>query len=87
MRLQEWVVWSFPEAIKIISNHEDYAAVMTVIGGDKQLLKSEEVTKQLAEVVSPTSVDALKAAASISMGTDITPLDRERIMALAQQIK
>ena len=35
MRLREWVVWTFPEAAKVVPDHRRYAKLMTFLRGDK----------------------------------------------------
>ncbi|KAH0569289.1 Nucleolar protein NOP5 [Spironucleus salmonicida] len=85
MRLQEWIVWSFPEAAKVITNHRQYAFLQTFLKGDKQQINDPETVKLLEPHFTTAQIDQLKESASISLGSDITPLDADRIKSLAEQ--
>jgi nucleolar protein 58 len=81
MRVKEWYGWHFPEMAKIINDNVAYARVILKIG-----FRSNASNTDLSEVLPEEIEGAIKAAAEISMGTDITDEDLENIRALAEQV-
>ncbi|KAI9756011.1 MAG: ribose-phosphate pyrophosphokinase [Chaenotheca gracillima] len=81
MRVKEWYGWHFPEMGRIVNDNLAYARVILTMG-----LRSNASTSDLAEVLPEEIETAVKAAAEVSMGTEITPEDLENIQALAEQV-
>lgn len=81
MRVKEWYGWHFPEMAKIINDNMAYAKVIKSIG-----MRSAASTADLSDILPEEIEVALKAAAEVSMGTEITKEDLENINALAEQV-
>ena len=81
MRVKEWYGWHFPEMAKIINDNGAYARVILKMG-----LRTNASKADLAEVLPEEIETAVKAAAEVSMGTEIAEEDLENIQALAQQV-
>lgn len=81
MRVKEWYGWHFPEMAKIINDNVAYARVILHMG-----LRTNASKADLAEVLPEEIEAAVKAAAEVSMGTEIASEDLENIQALAQQV-
>ena len=81
MRVKEWYGWHFPEMAKIINDNLAYARVILQMG-----MRTNAVNADLAEILPEEIEAAVKAAAEVSMGTEITAEDLENIQALAQQV-
>ena len=81
MRVKEWYGWHFPEMGRILNDNLAYARVVLKMG-----MRSSAATADLAEIL-PEEIEAsVKAAAEVSMGTEITDEDLENIQALAEQV-
>jgi nucleolar protein 58 len=81
MRTKEWYGWHFPEMAKKLNDNVAYARVVLAAGMRNNLTETD-----LSEIL-PEEVEAsLKAAAEVSMGTDITETDLDNIKALAAQV-
>ncbi|KAG1739847.1 uncharacterized protein EDB91DRAFT_1134087 [Suillus paluster] len=81
MRVKEWYGWHFPEMGKIIVDNLAYAKVVRTMG-----FRTNAATTQF-ETVLPEDLEAvLKAAAEISMGTEISDTDIQHIHALCDQV-
>ena len=81
MRVKEWYGWHFPELGKILNDNLAYARVILAMG-----MRTNASNADLAEVL-PEEIEAsVKAAAEVSMGTEITAEDLENIQALAEQV-
>ncbi|KAH7888094.1 Nop domain-containing protein [Phlebopus sp. FC_14] len=81
MRVKEWYGWHFPEMAKIISDNLAYAKVVRAMG-----FRTNAVTTSF-ETILPEDLEAiLKAAAEISMGTEISESDIQHIHALCDQV-
>jgi len=81
MRVKEWYGWHFPEMQKIINDNMAYARVIMTMG-----MRTSCAATDLSEIL-PEEIEAqLKAAAEVSMGTEITPQDLANIHALAEQV-
>ncbi|RPB04458.1 Nop-domain-containing protein [Choiromyces venosus 120613-1] len=81
MRVKEWYGWHFPEMGKIINDNLAYAKVIKAMG-----LRTSAATTDLAEILPEEIETALKAAAEVSMGTEITIEDLNNITMLADQV-
>ncbi|KAG1753169.1 hypothetical protein EDB19DRAFT_1667732 [Suillus lakei] len=81
MRVKEWYGWHFPEMGKIIVDNLAYAKVVRTMG-----FRTNAVTTAF-ETILPEDLEAvLKAAAEISMGTEISDTDIQHIHALCDQV-
>ncbi len=81
MRVKEWYGWHFPEMGKILNDNLAYARVILKMG-----MRTSAAKADLAEILPEEIETAVKAAAEISMGTEITSEDLENIQALAEQV-
>ncbi|KAL2155492.1 hypothetical protein VTH82DRAFT_234 [Thermothelomyces myriococcoides] len=81
MRVKEWYGWHFPELAKILPDNLSYAKVVVALG-----LRSNASKADLSEILPHEIETAVKAAADISMGTEITEEDLENIKLLAEQV-
>ncbi|KAG8629261.1 hypothetical protein KVT40_003126 [Elsinoe batatas] len=81
MRVKEWYGWHFPEMAKIINDNLAYAKVILKMG-----VRSNAVSTDLSDILPEEIEGAVKAAAEISMGTEITDEDLMNIQALAEQV-
>lgn len=81
MRVKEWYGWHFPELAKILPDNMSYARVVETLG-----LRSNAVDTDLSEILPDEIETAVKAAADISMGTEISEEDLQNIKLLAQQV-
>ena len=81
MRVKEWYGWHFPELGKMLNDNLAYARVVLKMG-----MRTKAADADLAEIL-PEEIEAsVKAAAEVSMGTEITAEDLENIQALAEQV-
>ncbi|KIW02678.1 uncharacterized protein PV09_06115 [Verruconis gallopava] len=81
MRVKEWYGWHFPEMARIINDNVAYARVVLTMG-----MRSNASKTDLSDVLPEEIEGAVKAAAEVSMGTEITTEDLENIQALAEQV-
>lgn len=81
MRTREWFGWHFPEMGKIVSDHVAYSRIV-LTAGRRDGFPDADLTECLPEEMA----EAVKAAAEISMGTDISDEDIENVMLLAAQV-
>lgn len=81
MRVKEWYGWHFPEMAKIINDNLAYSRVILSMG-----MRSNCSNSDLSDILPEEIEGAVKAAAEISMGTEITEEDLENIQALAEQV-
>ncbi|MCJ1462067.1 Nucleolar protein 58 [Pseudocyphellaria aurata] len=81
MRVKEWYGWHFPEMGRILNDNLAYARVILTMG-----LRTNASKADLAEILPEEIEAAVKAAAEVSMGTEITVEDLETIQALAEQV-
>ena len=81
MRVKEWYGWHFPEMGRIVNDNLAYARVILKMG-----MRTSAVNADLAEMLPEEIETAVKAAAEVSMGTEITAEDLENIQALAEQV-
>ncbi|KAF2267168.1 Nop domain-containing protein [Lojkania enalia] len=81
MRVKEWYGWHFPELAKILNDNMAYSRVVLTMGFRQNARKAD-----LSSVLPEEIEAAVKSAAEISMGTEITDEDLETIRALAEQV-
>jgi nucleolar protein 56 len=85
MRVREWYGWHFPELAQVVKNNHMYARVAKFIGDkstltDAKLPGLEEITQD-AEMA-----NQVIAAARMSMGQDISPIDLSNIEQFATRV-
>ncbi|KAG5964319.1 hypothetical protein E4U57_005393 [Claviceps arundinis] len=78
MRTKEWYGWHFPEVAKILNDNLAYARVIIAVG-----MRNNVSDTDLSEILPEEVEIAIKAAAEISMGTEIMKEDLENIKLLA----
>ncbi|KAI9811736.1 MAG: Nucleolar protein 58 [Pycnora praestabilis] len=81
MRVKEWYGWHFPEMGRIVNDNLAYAKVILHMG-----MRTSAASSDLAEILPEEIEAAVKAAAEVSMGTEITNEDLENIRSLADQV-
>ncbi|RGP64171.1 nucleolar nop58 [Fusarium longipes] len=81
MRTKEWYGWHFPEMAKILNDNLAYARVILAVG-----MRTNIADSDLSEILPEEIEQSIKAAAEISMGTEITDEDLENIKLLADQV-
>ena len=81
MRCKEWYGWHFPELAKMITDSVEYARIILTMG-----VRSNASETDLSEILPEEVEEQVKAAAEVSMGTEITEDDLNNIKALAEQI-
>lgn len=81
MRVKEWYGWHFPEMARIINDNLAYSRVILSVG-----LRSNTSNTDLSDILPEEIEGAIKAAAEVSMGTEITEDDLINIQALAEQV-
>ncbi|RKF83421.1 Nucleolar protein 58 [Golovinomyces cichoracearum] len=81
MRVKEWYGWHFPEMGKIVNDNLAYARTILKIGMRQKCSNSD-----LSDILPEEIETAIKAAAKVSMGTEITEEDLENIQLLAEQV-
>ncbi|KAI2642108.1 hypothetical protein GGS21DRAFT_291288 [Xylaria nigripes] len=81
MRVKEWYGWHFPEMDRILNDNVAYARVIVHMG-----MRENAANADLSEIL-PEDLEArVKAAAEVSMGTEIGEIDLENIKLLAEQV-
>jgi nucleolar protein 58 len=81
MRVKEWYGWHFPEMGKIVNDNLAYARIILKVG-----MRTNCSNSDLSEILPEEIETAVKAAAEVSMGTEITEEDLENIQLLAEQV-
>lgn len=81
MRLKEWYGWHFPELAKIVVDNAAFARVVRHLG-----FRTNAAACDFSVVLPEELCAEVKAAAEISMGTEISEEDMININALAEQI-
>ena len=81
MRVREWYGWHFPEMARIVNDNLAYARIILAMG-----MRSNAANADLAEILPEEIEGAVKHAAEISMGTEITGEDLDIIQTLAEQV-
>merc|ERR1712072_1241689 len=80
MRIKEWYGWHFPEMQKIVVDNTMYAKTVVELGMIKNAKDAD-----LSDILPEEMEAELKAAAMLSMGTEISDEDLENIKALCHQ--
>ncbi|KAG5650014.1 Nucleolar protein 58 [Sphagnurus paluster] len=81
MRVKEWYGWHFPEMAKIISDNVAYAKTIRLMG-----FRTNASSTSFAAILPEDLEAVLKAAAEISMGTEISDSDIAHIHSLCDQV-
>ncbi|NXO34510.1 NOP58 protein, partial [Locustella ochotensis] len=81
MRCREWYGWHFPELGKIITDNLAYCKCVRKVG-DRSNFASSDVSDILPEEIE----EDVKAAAEISMGTEVSEEDINNIIHLCDQV-
>ena len=81
MRCKEWYGWHFPELAKIVVDSVAYAKIINKMG-----IRSNCEETDFSEILPEEIEQQVKAAAEVSMGTEITEDDLLNIRMLADQI-
>lgn len=81
MRVKEWYGWHFPELGKILNDNLAYARVIIAVG-----LRTNTHSTDLSDILPDEIETAVKAAAEVSMGTEITEEDLLNIRMLAEHV-
>uniref|UniRef100_S4RU29 Nucleolar protein 58 n=1 Tax=Petromyzon marinus TaxID=7757 RepID=S4RU29_PETMA len=83
MRCREWYGWHFPELGKVITDNLAYCKTIKKMGTG---FRTNAATTDLSDIV-PEEVEAdVKAAAEISMGTEVSDEDITNITFLSEQV-
>lgn len=82
MRCREWYGWHFPEMAKILNDNVAYAKCIKLMGSREAAAGLDFSGIPLEEATEA----ALKEAAAVSMGTEISEADLANIGALAGQV-
>ncbi|KAJ3561079.1 hypothetical protein NPX13_g9082 [Xylaria arbuscula] len=81
MRVKEWYGWHFPEMDRILNDNLAYARVIMQMG-----MRENAANTDLSEILPEDLETRIKAAAEVSMGTEIGEIDLENIKLLADQV-
>ena len=82
MRVKEWYGWHFPELAKLLNDNTHYAKIVLEVG-----MRSNFKDKDLSSILEDENTEAaVKEAAEISMGTEISEMDKINICSLAEQV-
>lgn len=81
MRVKEWYGWHFPELGKIIVDNLAYAKVIKTMG-----FRTNAATTDFSSILPEDLEATVKAAAEISMGTEISDSDIAHIHSLCDQV-
>jgi len=82
MRVKEWYGWHFPEMQGIVNDNAQYSKLVLKCG-----YRNKFRTHDLSQILEEESIEtAVKEAAEVSMGTEISDLDIINIQSLAEQV-
>jgi nucleolar protein 58 len=81
MRVKEWYGWHFPEMGRIVNDNLAYSRIILKVG-----MRMSASTTDLSDILPEEIEIAVKAAAEVSMGTEITDEDLDNIKLLAEQV-
>ncbi|KAK7746733.1 Nucleolar protein 58 [Cytospora paraplurivora] len=81
MRVKEWYGWHFPELGKILNDNLAYARVILAVG-----MRTNTASTDLSDTLPEEIETAVKSAAEVSMGTEISEEDLENITMLADHV-
>lgn len=82
MRVREWYGWHFPEMTKIVTDNIHYAKAVVFMG-----TRDQAQGLDFSGILEEDVEGQLKAAAQVSMGTDISETDLDNIKDLANQVR
>jgi len=93
MRVREWYSWHFPELSKVVTDHETYAKLMTLIGSKEEFLARHKESPEivLAELTAVCEgneeiAEEIITAAMNSMGQTVTNTDMIVEQGLASRV-
>ncbi|KAI0973032.1 Nop domain-containing protein [Xylaria arbuscula] len=81
MRVKEWYGWHFPEMDRILNDNLAYARIIIHMG-----MRENAANTDFSEILPEDLETRVKAAAEVSMGTEIGEIDLENIKLLAEQV-
>ncbi|XP_025412633.1 nucleolar protein 58 [Sipha flava] len=81
MRCREWYGWHFPELGKILTDNLEYVKTIKTLG-----MRENAKSIDLSSILSPALEEQVKAAAEISMGTEIADDDIQHIVQICDEI-
>ncbi|KAI1492256.1 nucleolar protein 58 [Biscogniauxia mediterranea] len=81
MRVKEWYGWHFPEMDRIVNDNLAYARIIMAMGSRENASSTD-----LSEILPEDIETRVKAAAEVSMGTEVDEMDLETIKMLAEQV-
>ncbi|KAI0381630.1 nucleolar protein Nop5 [Hypomontagnella monticulosa] len=81
MRVKEWYGWHFPELDRIVQDNLAYARIIMTMG-----TRENATSTDFSEILPEDIETRVKAAAEVSMGTEILEFDLENIKLLAEQV-
>ena len=81
LTVKEWYGWHFPEMGRIVNDNLAYSRVIMKMG-----MRSSAADTDLDDILPEEIGTAVKSAAEVSMGTEITTDDLDNIQALAEQV-
>ncbi|KAI8962073.1 nucleolar protein Nop5 [Daldinia sp. FL1419] len=81
MRVKEWYGWHFPELDRIVQDNLAYARIILTMG-----TRENAPNTDFSEILPDDIESRVKAAAEVSMGTEILEFDLENIKLLAEQV-
>ena len=81
MRVREWYGWHFPEMAKIVTDNTMFAKTVKKVG-----FRTNFATTDLSDILPEDVEHAVKEAAEVSMGTEISKDDIENISDLCDQV-
>ncbi|XP_073407613.1 nucleolar protein 58 [Dendrobates tinctorius] len=81
MRCREWYGWHFPELGKVITDNLAYCKCVRAVGD-----RVNYATFDLSEILTEEVEAEVKAAAEISMGTEVSEEDINNILHLCDQV-
>jgi nucleolar protein 58 len=81
MRSREWYGWHFPEMGRIVTDNIQYAKVVRKMG-----VRTNAVSTDMSDILAEEVEKDVKAAAEVSMGTEIADEDIANIRSLCEQV-
>jgi len=82
MRVKEWYGWHFPEMQKIVVDNAQYSKLVLTCGYRHKYRETD-----MSQILEDENVEkAIKEAAEVSMGTEISDMDIINIQSLAEQV-
>ncbi len=81
MRCREWYGWHFPELGKIVTDNLTYAKTVKTIG-----MRGNIESCDLSEILPEEVEEEVRAAAEVSMGTEVSEEDKINILHLCNQV-